>query len=306
MRYYSILIILLLLFPGCGFWGKTPKPSSEELSQKALPDEANARAAVTPQPQETAPKKREVLVRLGTREISREEFEKQFADFLLAAETDRDKNITRGEFLEKLILDELLWKYAEEAKIDREPLFRALITREKQKILLDYILETKLSDKIAVIDEEVLWYYNEKIEEFTRPVQIQVRHILTATIEDAQEALRRLDAGEDFADVARDLSIHASRIYGGQLPPFSRGTYNRDFEDAAFPLKVGELSPVIKTDLGYHIIEKTGETPQTTIPFDQVKDEIKERIGKEKQERVLNSFYRQIRNETQVEILGTP
>lgn len=306
MRLWFISIIILLLLPGCRFLEKGGETSPVDLSRDVLLDEAKFRTSVPPSVQETFTHKGDVLIRVGKREITREEFEERYAEFLLVAETDKDKNITREGFLEKLVSDEILWRYAEEEQIGREPLFRALITREKQKILLNHILETKLSDKIAVIDEEVHWYYNEKIEEFSRPAQIQVRHILTATIEEAQEALRRIEAGEDFAVVARDLSIHASRIYGGQLPPFSRGTYNRDFEDAAFPLKVGELGPIIKTDLGYHIIEKTGETPQNTIPFEQVKDEIKERIGKEKKERVLDSFFRNLRSETEVEIRGAP
>ncbi|MBN1902478.1 peptidylprolyl isomerase [Candidatus Sumerlaeota bacterium] len=248
----------------------------------------------------------EILVKIGNRNITRDQFEKRYGDYLSIAQTESEKNTTRDQYLQKMILEELLWNYAKQEQIDEEPQFRALLQKEQQKILLEYILNNRLSEKINVFDEEIVWYYNERLEDFIKPARIQVRHLMTATIEDASEALRRLEAGVDFQDVARKLSIHASRDVGGQLPPFSRGTYNKDFEDAAFALEVGGRSAIVKSDLGYHIIEKTGETPSSAIPFQEVKEQIRKRLTEEKKQRALDHFYKNLLNEASVEILKEP
>jgi len=305
LLYSLFLVSGMCLWAGCALLGGGGY-YEEEILTPPLPEESptyNEQTKPFPNLQDESG---EILVRIGVKGITRDEFEKRYTEYLLAAETDEEKKITKQEFFQNLILEELLWHYAQREEIDKDPEFRALVNRTKEKLLLEYILKKKLSEKIKVMKEEVAWYYNERMEDFTKPTRIQVRHILTATFEEAEEAVRRLEQGEDFGDVARDMSIHASRDVGGQLPPFSRGTYNKDFEDAAFSLKVGQRSPIIKTELGYHIIEKTGETQRTVTPFEEVKELIRTRIMREKRQRALESFFRRLRTETSVEILEQP
>jgi peptidyl-prolyl cis-trans isomerase C len=306
----SLKIIVILLCTAIVFSCSRPRveyTTTPETETPAPPQEETHTNWDEELFREEGPEKRgDVLVRIGNRNIIRDQFEKRYEEYLSMAETGQEKKMSRSEFLQKMILEELLWNYARQEHIVDDPQFRAILQREQQKILLEYIMKNKLNEKINVYDEEIVWYYNERLEDFTRPARIQVRHIMTATIEDAREALRRLEAGADFQDVARNYSIHASRDVGGQLPPFSRGTYNKDFEDAAFALKVGERSGIIKTELGYHIIEKTGETPSTAIPFQEVKDQIKKRLTEEKRQRALDHFYKTLFNEASVEILKEP
>lgn len=302
----------ILILWGMAFFSSCSRPRVEII----VPEETDVPVAPTGEPHlnwdeelfrdEDSGKSGEILARIGTRNIASEQFEKRYKEYLSIAETEKEKNLTRKEYLQKMILEELLWNYAKQEHIEDNPQFRALIHKEQQKLLLEYILKNKLNEKINVFDEEIVWYYNERLEDFTKPARIQVRHIMTSTIEEAQGALGRLEAGSDFQDVARNFSIHASRDIGGQLPPFSRGTYNKEFEDAAFSLKVGERSPIIKTDLGYHIIEKTGETPSAAIPFQEVKDLIKKRLTEEKRQRALDYFYKTLYSEASVEILKEP
>lgn len=306
-RLTAILLLLwMVVFSSCS----SPRVEyviPEETSAIAVPaEEIQPESEADIVREEDSGKPEEILVRIGTSQITREQFEKRYAEYLAIAQTGQGKNPTREEYLQKMILEELLWNYAKQEHIDDDPQFRALLLEAQQKILLEYIMKNKLNEKINVFDEEIVWYYNERLEDFTRPARIQVRHIMNATIEEAREALRRLEAGSDFQDVARNFSIHASRDVGGQLPPFSRGTYNKDFEDAAFALKVGERSAIIKSELGYHIIEKTGETPSAAIPFQEVKDQIKKRLTEEKRQRALDYFYKTLFNEASVEILKEP
>jgi len=84
--------------------------------------------------------------------------------------------------------------------------------------------------------------------------KMRVRHILVKTETEAQELLTKLKAGEDFATLARNFSVDPSKENGGSTGFFSQGDLHPDFEDAVMKLKPNEVSGVVKTPLGYHLI----------------------------------------------------
>lgn len=89
-------------------------------------------------------------------------------------------------------------------------------------------------------------------------MKITVSHILVRHEYEAQDVLRALAAGKDFAELARKHSTCSSASEGGLLGSFARGRLDEDFEDAAFALKVGEISKKpVRTRFGYHIIWRT-------------------------------------------------
>ncbi len=86
--------------------------------------------------------------------------------------------------------------------------------------------------------------------------QIRCAHILVEKLSTAQEALDKLNKGESFAKLAEQYSIDGSRKHGGDLGMFGRGVMVREFEDAAFKLEKGQVSGIVKTQFGYHIIKR--------------------------------------------------
>jgi parvulin-like peptidyl-prolyl isomerase len=86
--------------------------------------------------------------------------------------------------------------------------------------------------------------------------QIRCAHILVNTEIEAQEILNRLSAGEDFKKIAKKLSRCPSGKKGGDLGKFGKGMMVKEFEDAAFALNKGEVSSIVKTQFGYHIIKR--------------------------------------------------
>ncbi len=88
------------------------------------------------------------------------------------------------------------------------------------------------------------------------PNEVHCAHILVKTEKEAQTILQRMQKGEKFANIAGELSLCPSGKRGGDLGTFGRGKMVKEFEDAAFALQKGQISPIIKTKFGYHIVRR--------------------------------------------------
>ena len=86
--------------------------------------------------------------------------------------------------------------------------------------------------------------------------EVHCAHILVKTDKDAQAVLERLKRGDKFGNIARDVSLCPSKKRGGDLGTFTRGKMVKEFENAAFALQKGQVSPIVKTQFGYHIIKR--------------------------------------------------
>jgi hypothetical protein len=123
-------------------------------------------------------------------------------------------------------------------------------------------------------DEDVQAFFDEHREE--RYDRVAARHILTETEAEADEALARLEAGEDFAEVAAEMSIDpGSAEEGGSLGEFGRGQMVPEFEDAAFAATEGEVVGPVESQFGFHIIEVTS---RVQLELADVEDEIREEL----------------------------
>ena len=86
--------------------------------------------------------------------------------------------------------------------------------------------------------------------------EIHCAHILVKTEKDAQSVLNRLKNGEKFANIAGEVSLCPSRKRGGDLGAFGRGRMVKEFEQAAFALQKGQVSPIVKTKFGFHVVKR--------------------------------------------------
>jgi peptidyl-prolyl cis-trans isomerase C len=100
------------------------------------------------------------------------------------------------------------------------------------------------------------------------PSKVHCAHILVKTEKEANTVVERLKKGEKFANIARQVSLCPSKKRGGDLGTFSRGKMVKEFEKAAFALQKGQISPIVKTKFGYHIIKRLEQTriSQTCAP----------------------------------------
>jgi parvulin-like peptidyl-prolyl isomerase len=138
------------------------------------------------------------------------------------------------------------------------------------------LLVFKISTKdVVVTDEQIATYYSEHTAEFESPEMVKASHILVDTEVEAQAALDRIRAGAEFGEVAAGVSMDPMTApNGGDLGFFAAGEMVKEFEDAAFMLRAGEISGIVKTDYGYHIIQVTDRVEPHRASFEEVSGKI--------------------------------
>lgn len=163
-------------------------------------------------------------------------------------------------------------------------------------------------------DEELTEFYDENQEAFERPAQIRARHILIRAEEGdeaagekakkrAQELREKATAEDaDFEELAKEHSEGPSAKVGGDLGWFEGGRMAPDFEDAAFSLEKGEVSEPVRTQFGWHIIQKVDEREAGVVPFDEVEPQLKNKLRSERVQEALESLVDELREETEVEL----
>jgi len=165
--------------------------------------------------------------------------------------------------------------------------------RVGQKRRVQYVLvdTSALQTKINVPAADIERYYNDNIQLYSTPEQIRVRHILfttngkndAAVKAEAEKVLKMAQAGANFADLAKKYSQDkATAALGGDLGYFSRGKMVPAFDEAAFALKPGQISGLVKTPYGYHIIDMVARKPATTKSLASVQSGIAQQLAAQK------------------------
>ena len=165
----------------------------------------------------------------------------------------------------------------------------------RKDLIISNFIDKQYAAKATVTDAEAKKFYDENLEKyFKKPESARASHILIgvdekASAEDRKKAkekaealLKKVKAGEDFAALAKSDSTCPSASQGGDLGSFNRGQMVPPFEKAAFALKKGEVSGVVETQFGYHIIKLTEKQEASTEPLDSVKAKIVEFLKREK------------------------
>ena len=181
--------------------------------------------------------------------------------------------------------------------------YKALFMEQNEMVLLINELQSSIIDSVEVSDAEIEEYYNNNKAEFTVEEQVQASHILVEDEATAKEILDKLNSGSDYAELAKEYSIDGSASQGGNLGFFPRGRMVKPFEEAAFALEVGEISEIVKTDFGYHIIMVTDRQEAGTISLEESRDNIRDTLLHQKQMETLRNYLIELRENAVVEIL---
>jgi peptidyl-prolyl cis-trans isomerase C len=184
--------------------------------------------------------------------------------------------------------------------------------------LVRSLIEQKISPSIQISDEDVALFYADNPEMFKNDAQVHARHIITAAGADAdadtvakarakaETAHKRALAGEDFAELARELSEGPSAPEGGDLGFFSREQMVPAFADAAFALEPGQISEVVRSGFGFHVIKVEEKRPAGTLPLDEVSDHLQSLLEQQKTGEEVAKMVEALADTATITPLGTP
>jgi foldase protein PrsA len=149
----------------------------------------------------------------------------------------------------------------------------------KQEMTTQASMRKLLEPQVKVTDADIKKYYDDNLADLKTPEQVTAAHILVATEAEANTILADLKNGADFAAKAKEKSTDTStKDNGGLLQPFAKGDNEEAIDSAVFPLKVGELSGVVKATDGYHIYKVTAHTAEVTPTLAEKTAEIRETL----------------------------
>lgn len=231
--------------------------------------------------------------------------------------SDADVEAAYREDVERASIRYLLLprtRFADEAHADQATL-KSYYDKHREEYRLpeqrvvDYLLVDKgiLRARMEIPEEELKAYYDQHPDEFTREEQVRARHILLRTggdrsVEEARDQIeairRRIEGGEDFAAVAREVSEDpGSAAQGGDLGYFGRGRMTPEFEQAAFGAKVGELVGPIESPFGVHLIEVTDRREGGSIPFEEARESVRSRLASERLDAKASELANELRGQ---------
>jgi peptidyl-prolyl cis-trans isomerase C len=188
--------------------------------------------------------------------------------------------------------------------------YRADITNSMK---IQKLLKQEVHDKVVVEPKEAKDYYNSNLEDFKAPQQVRARHILIRIPTDAtegrrkealeaiQKAVERIQKGEAFEQVAKEVSHDGSAPQGGDLGYFGRGRMVPEFEKVAFSLEKGQVSDIVETEFGYHLIKVEDRRPARTKLFQEVSAEVEELLRRMKAESLGRDYVAKLRAEAEIE-----
>lgn len=294
-------------------------PLIAQTTPNAAAPAADKPAAAAPPAAVTAPAAKvapdAVVISAGGDKVTAKEF-----DDFVAALPQQYQMMAQGpakrQMAEQFAQMKLMAQEATKRGLDKTPKFAMQMKMMREQMLMNELL----GDVQKSVDDAALKkYYDEHQGEFE---QVKARHILVRTGVPAttqpgakpvtdEEAKAKIDkirariaGGEDFAKVAKAESDDKhSGEEGGALGTFGRGQMVPDFEQAAFALKVGELSQPVKSPYGYHIIQVEEKKTQ---PFDEVKPSLSDRVAGEKVEAFVNDIKKNNKVELNDQYFGPP
>jgi peptidyl-prolyl cis-trans isomerase C len=189
-----------------------------------------------------------------------------------------------------------------------------LRARLERGLSIQQYVERQFAGKVKVTDAEIMAYYENNLDLLKQPLQVRVSHILIQLNSQweasrkqearrkAEQILKNLKAGQDFAALAREQSDGPTRTSGGDLGYIKMGQLEKQLESVVLSLKPGETSEVIETSYGFHLFKVIDRKPETILAYDSVKEQIQQYLMQEKAKQEADLQAAALREKAAVEI----
>lgn len=247
-----------------------------------------------------AAKDGKVVAEIGKEKITLEEVDQMIKD---VPQQYQAMALTRKDMLlDSMINQKLLYEEALKRNLGKDAGVKKQIEDATKEIVIKEYLKKEIEQKVTVSDADAKTFYDGNKDKFKEPEKIKISHILVDTEPEAKDILAKLKGGADFATLAKEKSKCPSKDKGGDLGLIGKGQTVPEFEKAAFALQPGQLSDVVKSQFGYHIIKVTEKQPERELSFDEVKDKLKQMLLSQKQKERFDSLVKELKDRNKVVI----
>jgi len=259
---------------------------------------------------------KEVLAKIGNKTITAADLNKVISFY----DPEQQKVIGQNPQIKENILWQMVRStvvanIAKKKGFDKRPDIRNQQEMMVNNFLAAMYLQKEILDKITINDDKARSYYKDHIDAFKTPEMIRARHILiktetSATDEEkkkakakAEEVLAKIKKGEDFSKLASEVSNDpGTKDKGGDLDFFPKGTMVPAFEEVAFSLKPGEVSGIVESEYGYHLIKMEEKKDAHLEPYENIKDKVKDQALQEMRKAAVTEFVDKAMKSARVEV----
>ncbi len=315
--YFSILIVALMLFSlqGC-------KKDKEEVSEGAIAvvngtivtdDDLEAELSIVKkqipnvdkmEEAQLASIRKEVLENFISREVLYQESQAKGID---VADGSVEEKL---DMVKKQFPDEEGFRSMLEEMQLTETTIKPLL---RKGLAIQKLIDEEVTDRVEISDKEAKEYYDKNPDLFKQPEKLHASHILIKVEPEGDEGKKvegrkeieriqkELKDGGDFAELAKKYSQCPSGPEGGDLGFFSRGQMVEAFEKAAFSLNPGEVSDIVETNFGYHLIKAGERQPETKTDYSEVKDKLSDYLKRMKVGEETNGYVEKLKKKAKIE-----
>lgn len=252
------------------------------LGSLALPAfAADAPAAATPAPVAApAPAGDPVVARVNGDELHRSDVMRELQ--MAGPQVQQmPPQMVYPQLLQKMVATKVVAQKGYAEGLQNDPAVKQRVKDLEAQVVAEAYVHKQVEPKIT--EAKIKARYDELASKFKPQDEVRARHILVKTEDEANSAIKQLKGGADFAKLAEEKSKDTgSAKQGGDLGYFIQGAMVPAFADAAFAMKVGEISDKpVKTEFGYHVIKVEDKRKSSPPPLAEVKDQIANQLGQE-------------------------
>ncbi len=229
---------------------------------------------------------KQVVATIGDYEVTTEELQEYYDRYGFAMPNAEAEFERKMDIVDSLVVSRLLVNAAYEKKIDEMEQIARVVLANKDRFLLDALYNKHIAPKVEPTEEELRDFYNKRSE------KIRASHILVETRDSAEALVKKLEEGANFEQLAYECSIDPSaKRNRGDLSYFSWGDMVQPFQEAAFKMEPGEISPPVKSSFGFHIIKVVDRMPnEQRGTFEQMKEQIRQQLVNTRQRDVTMAY----------------
>lgn len=241
-----------------------------------------------------------ILVTVANKFITLNEFKHKLSRLPSYYHGMADKN--KKILLDDIIVESLFLEDAVRKSIGRDKEIREILEEARKKIIIAKYIKTEVDDKVNIFEEDMKKLYEERKDNFKKPEMWRASHILVASEGEAKNILNELSNGKDFRQLAKEKSIDATASRGGDVGYFRKGQVMPEFENTCFNLKVGETSPIVRTQFGYHVIKLTDKKNEAIESFEEARPMIENELRLKKRNELFEKLVSDLKYKYRVRV----